>query len=67
MTMRIKTEVQLNINAAFHERPMSEDEFKVVTSAVKVLHFLIKHIIPHTTVFKDLINFATTELSSPDL
>jgi uncharacterized protein YigE (DUF2233 family) len=38
-----------------------------MTCATKILHFLIKHNIPHTTVFKDFVDFATDELKCPDL
>ncbi|WAR10050.1 K1586-like protein [Mya arenaria] len=66
--MRIETEVQLDIGTAFRDRlPMGPEEFKAVTCAMKILHFLIKHNVPQTTVFKDFIDFATTELKCPDL
>jgi hypothetical protein len=35
--------------------------------ATKFLLFLIKHNIPHTTVFKDCVDFATNVLKCPDL
>lgn len=34
---------------------------------MKCLHFLVKHNIPHTTVFKDFVEFGTDELQSPVL
>ncbi|XP_060598671.1 E3 SUMO-protein ligase KIAA1586-like [Ruditapes philippinarum] len=68
-SLRLETEEQLGIHSAFSEKrlPMGEKEFEAVTCATKILHFLIKHNIPHTTVFKDFINFATTELKCPAL
>lgn len=68
-SLRLETEEQLGIHSAFSEKrlPMGEKEFEAVTCATKILHFLIKHYIPHTTVFKDFVNFATKELKCPAL
>ena len=46
---------------------MGEKEFEAVVCATKMLHFFIKHNIPHTTVFKDFVDFATNELNCPAL
>ena len=68
-SVRLETEEQINIHSAFSENrlPMGEKEFEAVVCATKMLHFLIKHNIPHTTVFKDFVDFATNELNCPAL
>ncbi|XP_052767960.1 zinc finger protein 862-like [Mya arenaria] len=67
--LRVETEVQLNISDAFQQKkmPMGENEFKALICATKILHFLISHNLPYTTLFKDFVNFATNELQCQDL
>lgn len=66
--LRIETSEQMNIAAAFEEKTkLGHEEFQALKCATKILHFLIRHNIPHNTIFKDLVNFATDELQCPDL
>ena len=64
--LRLETGSQLNIETSFNES-VNQEEFRAISAAMKCLHFLIKHNIPHTTLFKEFINFATDELKCPDL
>ena len=64
--LRLETGSQLNIETSFNES-VNQEEFRAISAAMKCLHFLIKHNIPHTMLFKEFINFATDELKCPDL
>ena len=48
-------------------KAINQEEFCAISTAMKCLHFLIKHNVPHTTVFKDFIEVARDELGSPHL
>lgn len=60
------TEINMRSRA---EENMKEDSqtFQAVEAAMKCLHFLIQHDIPHTTVFKPFLDFCINELQSPVL
>jgi hypothetical protein len=54
--VKIETQNQMNIQTATNERtPLEEKEFEAVVCASKVVHFLVKHNIPHTAVYGDFI------------
>lgn len=66
--LQLETQQQLGIEQAFSDgTPVTDKEFEALKSAMKCLHFLVMHNIPHTTVFKDFINFGIDELRSPIL
>ncbi|XP_045187150.2 zinc finger protein 862-like [Mercenaria mercenaria] len=66
--VKLETESQLSIEQSFSDRtPLNEKEFEAVVCATKVVHFLVKHNIPHTTVYEEFIKFAVEELKSPIL
>lgn len=50
----LETQAQMTTENSFNEwTPMSEKEFEAVVCAAKVVHFLVKHNIGHTTVYED--------------
>ncbi|XP_045207438.2 E3 SUMO-protein ligase KIAA1586-like [Mercenaria mercenaria] len=66
--VKLETEDQMTIENSFNEKtPLSDKEFEAVVCASKVIHFLVKHNIPHTTVYEDFIDFAINKLKSPVL
>ena len=66
--VRLEAGAQMSINESLDgTEGLSENEYAAVKCAMKCLHFLIKHNIPHTTVFKDFIQFATDVLLAPQL
>ena len=66
--LKLETCHQLGIEASLSEKDaINSKEFAAISTAMKCLHFLIKHNIPHTTIYKDFIEFARDELECPQL
>lgn len=63
-SLKLETEEQCDVKTAFN-RPLDQKEFQAVVCTTKLLHVLMKHNIPHHTVFKDLLEFAVDELKIP--
>lgn len=66
--LQLETKKLCSIAEAFNERtPVSLKESEAVVCANKLLHLHLKHNIPHITFFKDLVNFAISEMKIPVL
>lgn len=57
----------LNKNENEKKEEENSKSFKAVLTAMKCLEFLVKHNLPHVSLFEDFVNFAIDELASPHL
>ena len=48
-----------------NEEEENSKSFKAVLTAMKCMEFLVKHNLPHVSLFEEFINFAIDELESP--